>query len=310
MSAREDSAAERRREHIVASLREAAAMYEGDARAYLAEHDTAHRAETLAELDRVRAERTATRSTSPLPLGWTRQLDPGDLHSLVSELSAALLGYWHNDPDTLVLDRVQAVLIEHQRQAAEAEQAAATEKASTEVPTATPQPETEPIPLRWGLDDVMYGDDDTTTLLLSGPGGEPYELELDPERTTALRDALAGPEQPQAGVEPAATPDDASAPPYDVLDGEISITGYPPITLSGWRLTELAPDFYGQAYMQIGGWLPKGWPSEDTPVGTHQMAYAHLHGRAVPRDINVQVESKGFGEPRRFLTIQWRKDGA
>lgn len=208
-------------------------------------------------------------------------------------------------------DRVTGTLHDHsvfERTA----RAAATEKASTTVPTATPQPETEPIPLRWGLDDVMYGDDDTTTLLLSGPGGEPYELELDPERTTALRDALAGPEQPQDydGVEPAATRDDASAPPYDVLDGEISITGYPPITLSGWRLTELAPDFYGQAYMQIGGWLPKGWPSEDTPAGTQRMAYAHLHGRAVPRDINVQVESKGFGEPRRFLTIQWRKDGA
>ncbi|MGC4925600.1 hypothetical protein [Streptomyces sp. DT117] len=54
--------------------------------------------------------------------------------------------------------------------------------------------EQEPIQLRWGLDDVMYGDDDTTTVLLSGPGREPYWVELDPERTAALRDALAGPE--------------------------------------------------------------------------------------------------------------------
>lgn len=106
---------------------------------------------------------------------------------------------------------------------------------------------------------------------------------------------------------PTATPEHASAPPYDVLDGEISITGYPPITLSGWHYTELAPDFYGHAYMQIGGWLPEGWPSEDTPAGTQQMAYAHLHGRAVPRDLNVQMESKGYGGPRRFLKIQWRK---
>ncbi|MFF5773875.1 hypothetical protein ACFY8V_32740 [Streptomyces californicus] len=53
--------------------------------------------------------------------------------------------------------------------------------------------ELEPIQLRWGLDDVMYGDDDTTTVLLSGPGRAPYWLELDPERTAALRDALAGP---------------------------------------------------------------------------------------------------------------------
>jgi len=53
--------------------------------------------------------------------------------------------------------------------------------------------ELEPVQLRWGLDDVMYGDDDTTTVLLSGPGREPYWVELDPERTAALRDALMGP---------------------------------------------------------------------------------------------------------------------
>jgi hypothetical protein len=53
--------------------------------------------------------------------------------------------------------------------------------------------EAQPIPLRWGLDDVMYGDDDTTTVMLSGPDGEPYWLELDPERTAALRECLAGP---------------------------------------------------------------------------------------------------------------------
>ncbi|MFH9269220.1 hypothetical protein ACH4KN_33955 [Streptomyces sp. NPDC017546] len=60
--------------------------------------------------------------------------------------------------------------------------------------------EQEPVQLRWGLDDVMYGDDDTTTVLLSGPGREPYWVELDPERTAALRDALAGPATPPAPV--------------------------------------------------------------------------------------------------------------
>ncbi|MFF7183282.1 hypothetical protein [Streptomyces sp. NPDC008121] len=69
--------------------------------------------------------------------------------------------------------------------------------------------EREPIQLRWGLDDVMYGDDDTTTVLLSGPGGEPYWVELDPERTAALRNALAGPEStaPPAPADRAATRD-------------------------------------------------------------------------------------------------------
>jgi len=52
----------------------------------------------------------------------------------------------------------------------------------------------EPTPLRWGLDDIEYGDDDTTTVMLSGPHREPYYLDLDQERANALRDALAGPE--------------------------------------------------------------------------------------------------------------------
>jgi hypothetical protein len=59
---------------------------------------------------------------------------------------------------------------------------------------AGPTFEAQPIPLRWGLDDVMYGDDDTTTVMLSGPDGEPYWLELDPKRTAALRQNLAGPD--------------------------------------------------------------------------------------------------------------------
>jgi hypothetical protein len=50
-----------------------------------------------------------------------------------------------------------------------------------------------PTPLRWGLNDVLYGDDDTITVLLSGPDREPYWLELEPERAAVLREDLAGP---------------------------------------------------------------------------------------------------------------------
>ena len=53
----------------------------------------------------------------------------------------------------------------------------------------------DPTRLRWGLDDVEYGDDDSVTVLLSGPGGTPFVLELDADRATALRDALNGPEE-------------------------------------------------------------------------------------------------------------------
>lgn len=57
-----------------------------------------------------------------------------------------------------------------------------------------------PTQLRWGLNDVMWGDDDSVIVLLSGPNGEPYWLELDPERAAVLREDLAGPpadEQPE-----------------------------------------------------------------------------------------------------------------
>lgn len=56
----------------------------------------------------------------------------------------------------------------------------------------------DPTLLRWGLNDTLWGDDDTVTVLLSGPAGEPYWLELDPERAGVLREDLAGPD----GAEP------------------------------------------------------------------------------------------------------------
>jgi hypothetical protein len=55
----------------------------------------------------------------------------------------------------------------------------------------------EPTLLRWSLDDVMWGDDDTITVLLSGPDREPYWLELDPARAAILRRNLAGPDGEQ-----------------------------------------------------------------------------------------------------------------
>lgn len=58
----------------------------------------------------------------------------------------------------------------------------------------------EPTPLRWGLDDVEWCDDDSVVVLLSGPDREPYRLELDPEHAAALRDLLAGPDGPQRYV--------------------------------------------------------------------------------------------------------------
>ncbi|MFJ5635229.1 hypothetical protein ACIQF5_21660 [Streptomyces goshikiensis] len=62
-----------------------------------------------------------------------------------------------------------------------------------------------PTQLRWGLDDVLWGDDDTVTVLLSGLQGEPYWLKLGEERAAALRQSLAGPGQDETadGMSPA-----------------------------------------------------------------------------------------------------------
>lgn len=51
----------------------------------------------------------------------------------------------------------------------------------------------DPTQLRWGLNDVQWGDDDSVIVMLSGPDREPYWLELDPERAAVLREDLAGP---------------------------------------------------------------------------------------------------------------------
>jgi hypothetical protein len=50
-------------------------------------------------------------------LGWAFTLDQTQRHELLSELSTALLGYWHSDPDTDVLARVEAVLREQRANA-------------------------------------------------------------------------------------------------------------------------------------------------------------------------------------------------
>jgi len=65
---------------------------------------------------------------------------------------------------------------------------------------------TDPTLLRWGLDDVMWGDDDNVIVLMSGPDLEPYWLELDPERAAVLRRNLAGPDgEPESVAQPSGT---------------------------------------------------------------------------------------------------------
>lgn len=55
-----------------------------------------------------------------------------------------------------------------------------------------------PTHLRWGLNDVLWSDDDSVIVMLSGPDLEAYWLELDPERAAVLREDLAGPAEDAA----------------------------------------------------------------------------------------------------------------
>lgn len=58
---------------------------------------------------------------------------------------------------------------------------------------------TDPTLLRWGPDDVEYGDDDTITVMLSDLARKPYWLELDQELAAVLRANLVGPDGEQPG---------------------------------------------------------------------------------------------------------------
>lgn len=82
-----------------------------------------------------------------------------------------------------------------------------------------PDTEQQPIQLRWGLDDVMWGDDDSVIVMLSGPDGEPYWLELDQERAAVLRQNLASPDGELDAVPVVAPATDRAA----VLDDEAAL---------------------------------------------------------------------------------------
>lgn len=52
------------------------------------------------------------------PMAWRTELEPAERKELASELSCALLGYWHDDPTDDLLNRVAGVLAEWQDLAA------------------------------------------------------------------------------------------------------------------------------------------------------------------------------------------------
>ncbi|ARX81574.1 hypothetical protein SMD44_00972 [Streptomyces alboflavus] len=115
---------------------------------------------------------------------------PADRAAVLREAADAIEGITFA-PDPVRPTFVAACLAIHLRRMADEAQQATPSVADADDPTQ----------LRWGLGDVLYGDDDTTTVLMSGPAGEPYWLELDPDRAAALRDSLTSPDEAQQAGE-------------------------------------------------------------------------------------------------------------
>jgi hypothetical protein len=101
----------------------------------------------------------------------------------------------------------------------------------------TPHPAAEdlaaaenPTQLRWGLDDVQWGDDDSVIVMLSGPDREPYWLELDQERAAVLRQNLAGPDgEPEVGLRRLSPNEYTSA--WHAVEGAAGEPGADPATV-------------------------------------------------------------------------------
>ncbi|MFI5814921.1 hypothetical protein ACIA7S_28680 [Streptomyces sp. NPDC051643] len=128
----------------------------------------------------------------------------------------------------------------------------------------------KPTELRWGLDDVLWGDDDTVTVCLSGPVGEPYRLELDPGRTAALRQDLAGPPAEEEQPLPEAASDPAGAP--EVI---VSITRYTVSVLPADDLNH--KHFALTVELKPRGWIVHNGHEYYGPDGTTELSQSTAH---------------------------------
>lgn len=140
--------------------------------------------------------------------------------------------------------------------------------------------ERDRVPLRWGLNDVEWGDDDTTRVLLSGPDGEPYYLELEPEKAAVLREDLAGPEGPR--VFRAAWDAEQVGPLYAGEAGarahceHDARLDYPDGTRLVWRVFE---ESVAELFVVADGVeLPTGYTVTSLPMATEYVADAETGG--------------------------------
>lgn len=131
------------------------------------------------------------------PLAWAWKLDAKSLDNFL----IALGSFSEHEPMDEAVDRIHELLRSY-REATSVDgitwRIAPTQALREDEPLIVDADGAEPTLLRWGLNDVMWGDDDTVTVLLSDADGRPFWLELEDTQATVLRDDLAGPDGPAA----------------------------------------------------------------------------------------------------------------
>lgn len=304
--------AEDRTEYIVTALREQGAMVEQDARAFLAEHDNDVLAAAAAQQWAFARERwtpsadaaTEARRKASRTLGAAERLialidpnpeTPRPRHVRVYPRGAGFTVAWQLGDETASTHK--GTRAEADAYAAELRAVAAaglTGKGACEGESTQPASD-------------FFQSDRTYT---REHHGDRIEFQVEHIATPPGADYLVAfgwRRDPGEGWTPFDSDDvdgwtEATQPAtVEFTDGTVALTG--------WRLTELAPDYYGHTFVQIGGWLPEGWKSGAISLGTNCMIRADLPGADAPAlDLNVQLDVKGYGGPQRFMKIQWRKD--
>ncbi|MEV7282846.1 hypothetical protein [Streptomyces sp. NPDC093111] len=132
------------------------------------------------------------------------------------------------------------------------------------------------------------------------------QLDRDVRDLLAERDALVAEATQGKGTAPGGEPTPAPAS-GRAPRAELRFAVWGEVPLIGASLRDLAPDWYGHTYRQIGGWLPD-MVGVELPHGTERLEHAHYPGHVMPCEINVQVDTRPTPDGGRYMTVEWRRE--
>ncbi|MFF9146352.1 hypothetical protein ACF1BN_15975 [Streptomyces sp. NPDC014861] len=104
-----------------------------------------------------------------------------------------------------------------------------------------------------------------------------------------------------------ATGGESTLAPHTAHTAEVRFGVWGSLRLIGPTVRDLEPDYYGNHYRSLGGWLPDTLSGE-LPRGTEHMEWAHVPGLVMPTGINVQVGIALTRDGSRYMTIEWRRE--